>query len=269
MKHKKPTKEELETDLKKTQEELEVTPKETPKEEPEVEVPVEEKEEVVEDKPNEPAPNPSEPEVIPSEPAPSPDYKEKFSESSREAQKIHAKNRTINDGMAKASEVKDVTDDELLAEYPDWDVMSETERKLARKNLINDKRFKLVEEATQKAKKIEKWADDVGKFVGDPKTLINYPELEGKQEDFEEFANRTENHAVPFNVLVGSFIYNMNKTVKPKSKGKMFETGSGGPNTKIKTDNKISVEEAAFLMKTDYKKYKEFLIAGKIKQVEE
>ena len=52
---------------------------------------------------------------------------------------------------------------------------------------------------------------------------------------------------------------------KPKKKGKMFEVGSGGPNSKMKPKgDKIFLEEAALLMRTDYKKYKELLLAGKI-----
>lgn len=259
MKHIKPTQEELENSLKKTQEELEVaTDEETPEEETKEEV-VEEvapSEEVVEEEKKE--------EVKPSEP-PSPDYKEKFSESSKEAQKIHAKNRTINEGVAKASEIKDVDEEELKAEYPDWDIMSETERKLAKKNLINDKRFEIVTKATEEAKKIEKWGEDVDKFIESPATLADNPELDGKEEEFKAFANEPANHAIPFKILVSAFIHDMSTKVKPKSKGKMFETGSGGPNDKIKTKgDKISIDEAAKLMRTDYKKYKQYLVSGKI-----
>jgi hypothetical protein len=45
----------------------------------------------------------------------------------------------------------------------------------------------------------------------------------------------------------------------------MFETGSGGPNERVKPKgDKISLAEARTLMKNDYKKYKEYLVAGKI-----
>ena len=265
---KKQTKEELEASLKKTQEELEVKPSEP--------VPSEPVSEPSEPVPSEPVPSepvPSEPapsEPVPSEPAPSPDYKEKYSNSSREVQKIHAKNRKINEGVSKAIEIVDVEETELIAEYPDWDVMSDTEKKLAKKNMINDKRFQIINKATEEAKKIEKWSDDVNTFIGNPKNLADNPDLEGKQEEFIEFANRIENHAVPFNTLVGSFLYNMSKQTKPKNKGKMFEQGSGGPNAKPKTKgDKITIAEASILMKNDYKKYKEYLLAGKIEQVTE
>jgi hypothetical protein len=266
---KKQTKEELEASLKKTQEELEVPPKKEEKVEetpPEEEKPleVEEKEPVIEEK--EPEPEKEEPVIEEKEP----DYKKKFSEEARQNQKIYAKNRKINDGVAKANKITDVEEQELIKKYPDWDMMSETEKTLAKDNMINNKRFEIINKATEEAEKIEKWADDVNTFIEDPKTLVDNPDLEGKQEEFTEFANRIENHAVPFNILVGSFLYNMTKSTKPKNKGKMIELGSGGPNSKVKPlTNKISVDEAAKLMRTDYKKYKQLLLEGKIEQVVE
>jgi len=260
---KKATKEELEASLKKTQEKADLEVKDEEKEiekiKEKVELEEETKEEEVEEEKVE---EKVDEEVV--EEKEEPDYKEKFSESSREAQKIHAKNRKLNEGISKASEINTVDDEELKVEYPDWDVMSETEQKLARKNLINDKRFAVVTQATEEAKKIEKWGDDVDKFVGDPKTLADYPEIDGKEEEFKTFANETLNHAVPFKVLVSAFLHDMS-TKRIKNKGKMFEVGSGGPNEKLKTKgDKISLDEAAKLMKTDYKKYKELLLSGKI-----
>ena len=257
----KKTKEELETDLKKTQDELEVDKKKEEKEIEDIKEKVESKEEeVVEEKKEEKVEEVIEEEKEEKEP----DYKEKFSESSREAQKIRAKNRKLNEGISKASEINAVDDEELQAEYPDWDVMSETEQKLARKNLINDKRFALVTKATEEATKIEKWGDDVDTFVEDPKTLVDNPSLEGKVDEFKAFANNQSNHAVPFKILVSAFLHDMS-IKKVKNKGKMMEVGSGGPNEKLKTKgDKISLDEAAKLMKSDYKKYKEFLLSGKI-----
>ena len=257
---KKATKVELEETLKKTQEELEVTPKEN--EEPEKE-PEETVEKVEEDPVRVAEVEEKEEEVAPSQPPP--DYKKKFSEEARQNQKIYAKNRKLNEGISKASEIVDVNEEELKTEYPDWDVMSDTEQKLAKKSLINDKRFAIVNQATEEAKKIEKWSDDVTTFISDPKILANNPQLEGKEEDFKVYANALSNHAVPFNILVSAFLHDMSNKPKPNNKGRMFEVGSGGPNEKMKPKgDKISITEAGQLMKTDYKKYKEYLLAGKI-----
>lgn len=196
---------------------------------------------------------------------PSPDYKKKFSESSREAQKIHARNRRLNQGIEEASEIPEPTEDELKAEYPDYDIATDIER-IALKESLHSKKWRLkISEARNEAKKIEKWSEDVSTFIEDPKTLIANPELEGKTNDFIEFANRDANNSVPFELLVNAFLYEKTKTAKPKSKGAMFPDGSGGPNEKPRPKNdKITVDESEKIRKTDYKKYKELLRAGKI-----
>jgi len=261
-KHKKPTTEELEENLKKIQSELD-----TPEEEKEEEA-VPEKEEEKEEEPKagaEPEEEEEKEEEEPEkEPEPSPDYKKKFSESSKEAQKIYAKNRKLDQAIDQANEIPDPTEDELKDEYSDWDIMSDSERRLSKEALISKRFRELIIKAREEAKKIEKWNEEVVKFADNPKTLITYPELEGKTDDFTEFATNEKHNSVPFNLLVSAFLYEKQKSNKPK-KGKMFETGTGGPNQRPKPpSDKISIDQARQLMKTDYKKYKEYLLAGKI-----
>ena len=272
--HIKPTKEELEEGIKKAQEEAEreETP-ETPEPEaetPEEEVPSEEQEE--QEEPETPEAEPEkeeeEPEIEP-EKEETPDYKKKFSESSREAQKIHAKNRKLNEAISEAGNIDDPSEEELQKEYSDWDILSDFEKKLAREALISSRRFNMISKAAEEGKKIDKWNEDVDKFVEDPANLITYPDLEGKQDDFRLFANKEKYNSVPFDVLVPAFLHESQKTTKAPNKGKMFERGTGGPNEgRDKNAGKITVEEAANLMKTNYNKYKELLTAGKILPVE-
>lgn len=262
MKHVKPTPEELLEENEVLLAELDkpeepVTPEPEPVVEPEV-TPEPVVEPIVE-----PEVTP-EPEVEP-EVAPSPDYKKKFSESSKEAQKIVAKNRKLNQAIDEANEVVEPTEDEMQAEYEDWDLLDDTNKKIARETSMNMKRFSLISKARIETKKIEKWDEDVAKFVDDPQTLIDNPELEGKIPEFMVFANEESNNSVPFKVLVGSFLHEQSKTAKPKSKGAMFPDGSGGPNDKGKPKgDKITVEESEVLRKTNYNEYVRLLKAGKI-----
>lgn len=247
--HIKPTTEELEEQNKKVLEEID-KPEEKPvivekKEEPvEEKVEVEEKEEVVEEKPKV-------------------DYKKKFTESTREAQILHSKNKKINDTIEKANALPEPTEEELTTEYKDWDVMSDTEKRFAKTNLINERRFKMLDEVTKESKDIEAWNIKVDEYTDDPKTLVDTPELEGKIDDFKLFASKPSRRGVDFEDLVSAFLFDAEKQSKPKQKGSMFETGTGGPNDKAKTD-KLTVAESQQLMKTDYNKYKELLKAGKI-----
>lgn len=264
-KHIKPTPEELEANAQKSLEEAEALKEipETPEtledekpEDKEVEIkeePVVEDKEVIEDKPQEP------------------DYKKKFVESSREAQILHSKNKKISDAFEKASQLPDPTDDEMKVEYPDWDLMSDFEKKIAKDSVKNTKRFQAMEEVTKGFKKLGDWQDKVNSFIEDPKTLVDNPELDGKEDEFKLFATKPTRIGVPLEDVVSAFLYNVEKEVKmkPKNKGSMFETGTGGANEKQKPKtDKITVDQARILRNTDYKKYTEYLKAGKIEQVE-
>lgn len=265
--HVRPTKEELEANLQKITQELEKP--EAPVAEPEPSTPAPEPEPEPEPEPVEVAPSEAapEPEPEPSQPAPEVDYKKKFTESTREAQILSYKNRKIAEAIDTASELPQPTEDELTREYPEWDTMTDLERRLATDNLYNKRRFELLEGVRKEEKDIQAWNKKVDDYAEDPKTLIDNPELEGKVEEFKAFATKPSRRGVEFETLVSSFLYNVEKQAKkkPANKGSMIETGSGGPNDRPKPkSDKISTEEAMVLMKTNYAKYKEYLTAEKI-----
>ena len=205
-----------------------------------------------------------EPEPEPT-PEPVPDLKKKLSASARENQKILAKNRVLNQAILDTDEIPEPTEEELQVEFKDWDVMSEVERALAKETVISRNWRARIKEAQDQAKKIQKWDESVDAFIGDPKVLIANPELEGKQEDFATFAKEETNNSVPFKILVGAFLHE--QTNKPKNKGAMFPTGSGGPNDKPQPkSDKLTVEEGRKLRESNYTEWKRLLKAGKIEK---
>ena len=275
MKHIKPTAEELEAKAQEALKEAEALKNKpspsSPVPSPSKEVPSPSPEAKPTPSPSEPIVSPSPSEPIPSEPEPSKElYKKKFSASSRENQKIYAKNRKLNQAIEEANEIPEPTDEEMLAEYPsDWEMMSDFEQKIARETLISKRFRERIAKAQDEVKKIEKWDEEIIKFVEDPKTLIDNPELEGKEEDFTKFASEDINNSVPFKILVAAFLHESQKSVKPKNKGAMFETGSGGPNEKPKPkSDKLTIEEGRRLRKSNYNRWKEYLVAGKIENEE-
>lgn len=248
----KKTQEQLEKEeVEETQESTDETPEEVLDETQEEEV-VEETEETQEEEFEEPKTE----EV---------DYKKKFSESSREAQKIIAKNRKLSQAIDDANEIPDPTDEEMSSEFADWDIMSDTEKKLATEAIISKRYRQRIAQAREETKRIEKWNESVDAFLDDPKTLMSNPLLEGKVDEFRVFASEESHTNVPFDLLVKSFLYDK-ATQKKSNKGKMMETGTGGPNDKAKQKgDTITLEEAHRLMKTNYAKYKQYLLSGKIK----
>jgi hypothetical protein len=263
-KHVKPTQEELQDQVEKVTKEAEELVVNTTEEEPEAEE-VASEPEVTEEEPAE-AEQPAE-ELVEKQAEPSKEiYKRKFSASSRENQKIAAKNRVINQAIIEAEDIPEPTDEEMQSIYKnDWDVMSDIDRDLAKETIVSKKWRAKIKEASDQATKIEKWAESVETFTDDPNTLTNNPQLEGKIEEFKTFATEETNNSVPFKVLISAFLHE-NSTQKKTNSGRMFERGSGGPNDKPepKSDT-ITLEQARNLRETNYSKYKEYLISGKIK----
>ena len=269
--HHKPTKEELKIQEAEALAEVEKLEKEPEK----VEEPEEEPEVAEETKPQQDSPpfveetpatqveedKKQEPQADPSKEL----YKKKFSESSRENQKIYAKNRVITKALVDADDVAEPTEEELVKEYPDWDIATENER-IALKEALISKRFRTtIAQAKEQATKIEKWNDSVDEFIENPITLNENPDLEGKQEEFRIFAKQEAHNSVPYKLLVSAFLHDYS-TTKKVNKGKMFEKGLGGANERVEPKgDTLTLEEARILRETNYPLWKEKLMAGKIK----
>lgn len=258
--HHKPTKAELEANAQAALAALE-NPEPT---EPEPSEPI----------PSAPIPSdpvPSEPdtsEPSPSAPIPSAeiDYKKRYSDSTREAQRLAQKNKGLAKSIADAAAIQEVTDEDVQAEYPEWNDMTPTEQRLAKDNILSKKRFELIEQATSQFKNIDDWTEKVDTYVGNPVTLNKHPELEGKVDEFKEFANRPTWQNIDFDNIILGFLGEQAKNKVPK-KGKMFPTGGGGGAVEPTkpSDGKISAAEGRTLMKTDYQKFKQMLKDGKIR----
>lgn len=271
VKKKKSTKKSKKLHVKPTQEELDKGIKE-----------VVEEAEALKDKPSpppSPAPKPSKPPKEPPkeepEPSPAPSKeiikdmlhreKKKSISSAQEAQILHAKNKKITEALDEASQIEPATDEEMKVEYPDWDVMSDFEKKIARETNLANRRFASVNKITGEFKDSAKHLKKVNDFITDPETLVKYPKLEGRQDELRLFATKPSRRGLDFKDLVSAFLYNVEtgKPKKKKKKSEMFPTGTGGPQGKPKT-GKISVGDAIELRKRDSKKYKQMLLAGKI-----
>lgn len=193
------------------------------------------------------------------------DYEKKFKASSRIAQLEGYKNKEIKKAYKEASEIKDVTDEELKTEYSEWDEMTDTEKKLAKNTFISKKQFNIINGAISKFEEVDAWEEKVNAFVEDPKVLIKYPELDGKEDEFKHFVSQGKRRSMELEDLVLAFNGYRTSVKPPKKKGRMFPSGSAGvkTQTKVKSD-KMSVAEGRALMKTDYKKYVRFLKENKI-----
>lgn len=240
--HKKPTKEELEEGMQKALDESETSDVE------------EETKEEIED----------EPEEAPVAPQEEPEYKEKFVNQAKENIILHTQNKKMNEALNEAMSQQEVTEDELKANYSDWDVMSDFEKQMAKESLINSKRFGALEKITKENEGLEKWQKQVDEKLEDPATFTNHPKLEGREDEFKLFSLKKTRRNMEFDDLAKAFLYDLEEKAPARSKGQMFETGTGGPSDKPKVKTKLTIDEAQRLRETNYNEWKKQLKSGNI-----
>lgn len=195
-------------------------------------------------------------------------YKRKFSASSNENQKISTAKRVINNAISDASNLPEPTEEELVAKYGEskWDVMTDVEKESAKEIIINQRFRAKVAEGQEQATKIEKWNESVEKFINDPKILNDNPDLEGKEQEFIDFATDTKNNNVAFETLVPAFLYKQSQS-KPKNKGSQLPQGSGGANNRdASKTGKLTIEQGRALRESNYTEWKVQLQAGNIQE---
>ena len=150
----------------------------------------------------------------------------------------------------------------MKAEFPESDIMEDFSKELSIESVMSKRFRNNLKEAREEGKKIEKWNEEVDKFVDDPETLTKNPDLEGKLDEFKVYAADEANNGIPFKVLISAFLHNAN--IPTKNKGGMFPKGSAGTPDKKKKDNKLTIEEGRKLRKTDQRKWKTYLRSGRI-----
>lgn len=192
------------------------------------------------------------------------DLKQKAIRATTEAQKLNEDKKKVIQAQHEANNLAEPTEEELRAKYPDWDLMEASIKEIAKDNLHFKKKLEIIDQANEETRTTQEWSDKVSEYIENPATLNHHPELEGKEDAFKAYATDKTRRNINLTLVVSAFLHDYEQTKAPPKKGKMFETATKGSNEKQKISDKISTDEAAILMKTDYNKYKEMLLAGKI-----
>lgn len=192
------------------------------------------------------------------------DWQKKFAESSREAQILSSKNRKLTETIEEAATLPAPSDEEMKNEYADWDSLTEFEQKIARNQLHDKKKFDKIHEAVQATKQVDEWAKKVDEFVTAPANLQKYQELDGREAEFRSFSMKESRRGVDFEDLVAAFLFQAeSQPKKPKQKGSLLARPSGG-QAPAKPQG-LTLEQIAYIRKTDSRKYKQLVKEGKIK----
>ncbi len=185
-------------------------------------------------------------------PVPEVDYKKKFSDSSREVQRLLSEDKLrkvrIEELEAKLAKADELSSEEKLHEkFPDWDMLSDSEKQLI-------KRQEKTEKELLKLKEEQAWKDDFGKAVD------KFPKLSEREKEFKDFCYRFPK-GIDAETLAKSFLFEEKE--EPKEPRKGLEKPTGG--TKGMPSGELSDEEVKRLRETNFEVYLKMVRNGKIK----
>jgi hypothetical protein len=232
----------------------------TPQADPEMETPKTPSEEVGTSQEQ----TPQEPEA----PA-APDYKEKFVHSQRESI-LNAERARVKEAQLDSLTKQDTpTDEAMRGLYPEWDNLDDYNKRV----LIRTETIAMQNAATRKEQQEiiarQKLEDEVESVMDDPK----FSKLKGREAEFKRFALKPANRGLSAEVIAKAFLFDASEespssTPQPQpAPREALPTRSGGPREPLKP-KKITLEEAAVIRKTDYKRYKELVDADAIEELE-
>ncbi|HYK01310.1 MAG TPA: hypothetical protein VE974_06110 [Thermoanaerobaculia bacterium] len=200
---------------------------------------------------------PTVPEIPPTLPVVEPpkddiDYKAKFSASTTENQILAARLAELENPRKELT--NEPTDSDLQAAFPEWEVMTDTERKLARRTFATERLTTSLLTEREQEKATQRWNTDL------ELAIASNPSLQGKEQAFKEFAKKPTHKGAPLPTLVSAFLYegSSTTTTPPAPKAPGLLPGNGGPRGPEKT-KLMSGSELKTLRETDYKKYKEYI----------
>ena len=204
---------------------------------------------------------PAEP-IQPTPPTPKPEetvdyWKNQASASARENTLL----REAEERRQKAEQelTKEPTDSELRAAFPEWDVMDDFQKRMARET-TDAKRL-----AARAVKTSEELANERSWNTSIELAVSSNPSLQGKEQAFRQFALKPQYRGVPMELLVDSFLQKNapapTPTPKPAEPKPGLETGNGGPRV-TETSKKYTAEELKTIRETDYRRYMEIVKSG-------
>lgn len=238
---------------------------ETPDDEVVDDTPDEEVDETPDDEPND---DPDEkPKAKPEDTA---DYwKTKFQESSREAQIIAEREREAKEKLEEATKPKEVTDETMKKDYPDWDNYDEGVKKALKNQAMQAQELAKLQASQSEYHNERKWRGQIDGFLDENNETEKYP-IAGKEAEFRKFVNKPERKGMDLDVLAAAFVYEVGSSKpvkeKPKKKGSMLESGSGaGATGKHKTDKKeLTADDAKRLRENNPREYERKVRSGEL-----
>jgi len=231
--------------------------------------------------------DPLNPDQTPKEPVRGSDdslaLKKQLKESSEEGIRLAKENKKLaeeNERLKTESGDKSLGEipldqKELEKKYPDWDVMTDSEKE----NIRTTERLKIKQDKLDKDLRKEKQdrlkKEEEDRFEKDFRKVLANPafaeDLKGKEDEFKEFCYQDENLGTTnLEVLAKSFLFDVVKNKKKDDetpKGEGLESGTAG-NKQVPPKEGYTAEEADALRLSNPRKYNEMIRDGKLKIVD-
>lgn len=183
----------------------------------------------------------------PSQPtAPAVDYEKKFKDSQRENDLLRDANQQRE--RTEQESTKEPTDSDLKTAFPEWDTLSDFEKKIARDNLVTKRLASSAVKTTQELTSERAWNTSIELAVSSD------PALQGKEHAFRQFALQPKYRGASMELLVSAFLQKNPVAPTTTTPKPGLERGSGGPRTPEKP-KLLSATDLATLRKTDEKAY--------------
>lgn len=191
---------------------------------------------------------------------------QRYKSQQTEAQIQAERNKALTDKVEEADKAT-ITDEEAKAfatkDGLNWDELTNFEQIMAKKTYLSEKKFNLVNESVQNAKKVDQWAASVDEFIDTTDGKPEFIDLSSHEVDFRKFAMKEAHRGTPMDILLGAFLHNL-PPAKP-NRGSLFNSGSGGEKQTPKSDGIIDADQAKVLRETKPREYNKLVRAGKIK----
>lgn len=203
------------------------------------------------------------------EATPSVDYKERYSESSREALTLHFRNKQLVDTIDQASKLPEPTEQELIefakSNGTEYEFLDEFNKNLLKRTLINERRFQLINETNLEAKNFQGWIEKVDSFINSPEVVNEFPDIEDNAEEFRKFCLKKDRRGMVLSDLASSFLYGLVSKGKTTTKSESVLLEQKNASKLEDKKPEYTEEDAMRLRTTDPRKYRQLIKAGKFK----
>ena len=215
-----------------------------------------------------------EPQTPPAPPAPQVDYRDKFVGSSRESQVLTGKLEEYEKRLGMAIKAEPPTESELKAKYPEWDDLTDFEKRQAIEILTLQKQVAkaiiLAQQATSEAVSEKEFNEILRKK--NPDGSLKYPGLRDREDDFRAYCEMPTHKGAPLETLAHAFLFEITdeQPIPPKKEPdapkRPTVERTGGGQQPDNAGGGISDEEAETIRKNDPKRYEHLLKTGKLKK---